>query len=177
MPAKVRPEKVEQVKIIRELVSGAQGVILADLTGLNVQEVTQFRSELKKCGDRIRVVKNTLARIALRETEYQDLVDYLVGPNAIIVSRKDIVETLKYVVDFQKEVGKGKLKVGKIGTQIYEAKDLVKIAKLPSLQESRAILVGVLQSPIMGLVGVLQNLLNGLVAVLEEIREKRKEEG
>ncbi len=172
-----RPEKVRQVEEIKHLLEGAQAVVLTDFTGLNVQELNELRHTLKRQGDALKVVKNTLARLAFQEKGLEVLNQYLVGPNAVVVARKDAVETLKALFSFKKEVGKGDIKVGVVDGQLYEAKDLERISKLPSLQDSRAQVVGVLMAPLSGLVYTLQGLLNTLVAVLEEIEKKRKEEG
>ncbi len=172
-----RPEKVQQVEEIKHLVEGAHAVVLTDFTGLNVQELSELRHTLKRRGDALKVVKNTLARLAFQEKGLGDLNPYLVGPNAVVVARKDAVETLKTLFGFSKEVGKGAIKVGIVDGQLYETKDLERISKLPSLQDSRAQVVGILMAPLSGLVYTLQGLLNTLVAVLEEIEKKRKEEG
>ncbi len=172
-----RPEKVQQVEEIKHLLEGAQAVVLTDFTGLNVQELSELRRTLKRRGDALKVVKNTLARLAFQEKGLEVLNPYLEGPNAVVVARSDAVETLKALFGFNKEVGKGAIKVGVVDGQLYETQDLERISQLPSLQDSRAQVVGILMAPLSGLVYTLQGLLNTLVAVLEEIEKKRKEEG
>ena len=172
-----RPEKVQQVEEIKHLLEGAQAVVLTDFTGLNVQELSELRRTLKRRGDALKVVKNTLARLAFQEKGLEVLNPYLEGPNAVVVARSDAVETLKALFGFNKEVGKGAIKVGVVDGQLYETQDLERISQLPSLQDSRAQVGGILMAPLSGLVYTLQGLLNTLVAVLEEIEKKRKEEG
>lgn len=173
----VKPYKVEAVNSLKKLMEEARGVLLIDFTGLDAHETVELRRRIKKTHGIMKVIKNTLARIALQESRLEMLRDFLVGPNAFIVAYEDPLETLKTITEFQREFEKVEIKAGIIDDVVYSQKDLERIAKLPPLSESRANLVGVLEGNLYQLVWVFDGLLNGLVTVLNQIEDARKEEG
>lgn len=170
-----KPEKIQKVQALKEMVEPAQALFLMDFTGLSVPEITELRRKLKEKKAVLKVVKNTLARRALQESGHERITEFLVGPNALLIAYEDVVEPVKVVFDFTKEVGKGKLRVGEIQGQVLEEADLENLSKLPPLSEMRAKAVGALLSPLSGLVGTLQSLLSSLVWTLEALRQKREE--
>lgn len=171
-----KPEKTEVVKNLKEILKGAKGIYLADFTGLSVPEITELRKRLKEKGYIFKVVKNTLARIALEELGKSHINEFLVGPNALVVSYNDVVEPVKIFFNFKKEYQKIELKVGLIDDRVLKAKELDALSKLPGLDELRVKIVGTLQSPIYGLVFQLKGLLNSLVWTLEALKKKKEEE-
>lgn len=173
----VKPHKVEAVNSIKGLVEDARGVLLIDFTGLNAHETVEFRRRIKRNKGIMRVIKNTLARIALQESKIKGLKDFLVGPNAFIVAYEDPIEILRTIIEFQREFEKVKIMAGVIDDVLYGAEDLDRIAKLPPLSESRANLVGVLEGNFYQLIGMLEGLFNSLITTLSQIQDIRKEEG
>ncbi len=171
----VKPHKIEAVNSIKKLIEDAKGVLLIDFTGLNAHETVEFRRRIKRNKGLMKVVKNTLARIALQNSKSEGLKEYLIGPNAIVVAYEDPVGTLKTVTEFQKEFEKVRIKAGVIEDVLYSSEDLEKIAKLPPLPESRANLVGVLEGNLYQLVWTLEGLLNNLITILNQIEDSRKE--
>lgn len=170
-----RPEKVQKVQALKEMVEPAQALFLLDFTGLSVPEITELRKKLREKKAVLKVVKNTLARRALQETGHRKITEFLVGPNALVIAYEDVVEPIKVVFDFAKEVGKGQLRVGEVQGEVLEGKDLERLSKLPPLSEMRAKAVGALSAPLYGLVNTLQGLLTSLVWTLEALRQKREE--
>lgn len=175
MTSKLKKEKEEIVKGLRELVKQSEGVLLGDFTGIPVNEFNSLRRDLKRMGAKIKVAKNTFLRIAFSGTDYEVLNDYLKGSNMLITIPVDLVKVVKYLVDYKKEKGKEIYKVLKYGRKVVVGKDIERIAKLPSLEETRAMLVGYLTQPLGNLVGVLQGVLFNLVYVLEELKSRREE--
>jgi large subunit ribosomal protein L10 len=171
-----KPEKIEAVKNLKEMLKDAKGVYLADFTGLTVPEITELRKRLKEKGYIFKVIKNTLARTAFEELGKTQINQFLVGPNALLVSHDDVVEPVKIFFEFKKEFQKSELKVGFIEDRILEAKELEALSKLPGLSELRAKIVGALQSPLYGLVYHLKGLLSSLVLTLESLKKKKEEE-
>ncbi len=171
----VKPEKVKKVEEIKELLKDAKGFYFADFTGLTVAEITDLRRRLREKNARMKVVKNTMTRRALEELGYEGFSEILVGPNALIVAYEDVVEPLKSIFEFKKEVNKTQLKVGYVDGELYDEKGLEKLSKLPSKDKLRAQVVGTLQAPIYGLVWRLKGMLTSFVVVLNEIKKKKEE--
>jgi len=174
----VKPEKIQEVEQIKEILKDAKAVYLSDFTHLTVAEINELRRKLKEKNALYKVIKNTRARFAFEALGYKDLIPYLEGPNALLVAYEDEIEPLKVFFDFKKEVGKGVLKVGELEGRIYEERDLESLSKLPGKKELQAKLVMGLNSVFYRLVNALNWPLSSLVWTLESIKKtKEKEEG
>jgi len=171
-----KPEKIDAVKNLKEVLKDAKGIFLTDFTGLSVPEITELRRRLKEKGYIFKVIKNTLARMALEELGKSHINEFLIGPNALVISYDDIVEPIKIIFDFKKEYQKSELKVGLVDDKVLNEDELETLSKLPGINELRAKVVGTLQSPIYGLVYQLKGLLNTLVWTLEALKKKKEEE-
>ena len=171
-----KPEKTKKVEELKEMLKDAKGLYFADFTGLTVPEITELRRRMKEKNVVFKVIKNTLMRIALDELGYTEIKEMVVGPNAIVVSYEDPIESIKILYNFRKEFEKGDVKVGYIEGMVLGKEDLEKLAKLPGKDELRAKVVGALSGPLYMLVLSLNGLLNKLVWTLEAIK-KAKEEG
>lgn len=152
-------------------------MICLDFRGVNVGQITAFRSQLQEASGTYRVVKNTLARRAITETTFQDLGQFLVGPTGIVFCPGDPMESAKVVKKFVGETnGALKIKGGIVDGTIFDAKGIEKVATLPSRQELLAQFVAGLQSPISGLVGTLEGVVREFVYTLQAIADKRESE-
>jgi large subunit ribosomal protein L10 len=172
-----RPEKVEKVRELKEMMKDAEAILMLDFTGLNVAEMTELRNRLKKRNIVFRVVKNTLARIAVEELGLGEMTSLLVGPNSIVVTREDPVEPIKIIQAFESEFKKTKFKGGFLFGKLLGPEEIEKLGKLPPKDELRAKTLGVLLGPINGLLWALKGLQTKLVLVLSSIKEgKEKEE-
>lgn len=171
----VKEYKIERVKNIKEKIEKAEGFYLADYSGLTVAEFSELRKKLREVESKIVVTKNTMAVIALKEVGKESLVKYLEGPNAIVYSYSDAVQTLKTVIDFFKEVKKGRVKAGEIDGEIVEGESIEKIAKLPGKKELQAQVVGGLNSLLYRLVYAINWPIYSFVNVLEQIRKEKEE--
>lgn len=171
-----RPEKIEEVKKLKELLKDSKAIYLADFTGLTVSEITELRKRLKEKGYIFKVVKNTLMKIALNEVGKEGITEFLVGPNAIIVTYDDVVEPVKIVYEFQKEFQKASIKTGLLEDKVLKKEEIDALSKLPGLGELRAKVVGSLKSPMAGLVFTLKGVISSLVLTLQTIKKKKEEE-
>jgi len=149
--------------------------ILTDYQGLNVQEITELREKMHKMGCEFKVVKNTLARLALKNLNLENLTEYLQGPTAIALETSDIISPTKALVDFSRQHEKLRIKAGFLEGHVILAKEVENLAELPSKEVLVAQLCRGLETPIVRLCGVLQGVIRNLIAVLDGIRKKRAE--
>jgi large subunit ribosomal protein L10 len=129
-------------------------VVVTQQFGLTVQEVTALRSEMRAEGANFRVTKNRLAKIALQGTKFEPLSDTFTGPTAIAVS-EDPVAAAKVAVGFANKNDKLTIVGGALGEKVLGIDDVKALAKLPSLDELRGTIVGLLQAPAGNIVGVM----------------------
>ena len=168
--------KETAVQELRDRLAASHNLFLTDYAGLTVEEITKLRGELRKDGNTYAVVKNTLFRIAAGDLAKQ-LESFLAGPTGIVFAGEDPVAPAKALKTFSDATKKVSVKAAYIDGQIVDAKQVARLASLPSKQELIAKLVGSLASPLRGLVTVLSGNQSGLVRVLNQIREQREAAG
>ncbi|HEV3156707.1 MAG TPA: 50S ribosomal protein L10 [Candidatus Baltobacteraceae bacterium] len=164
-------KKAATVEELRSRLKRAHHLILTDPTGLTVEEITKLRGELRKDGTTYAIVKNTLFSIAA-DDELRKLVhSYLAGATGVIFTGADPVAPAKALKRFEdiKTVG---IKAAVIDGKLLDAAQVAVLAELPSRDELRAKVVGILASPLRGIVGVLAANPSGLVRILSA-REKQ----
>ena len=149
-----RNEKVELVASLHQTLSETACVVVTQQVGMNVDEVEQLRSAMREAGTNYKVTKNRLARLALKGTQYEGLDQSFSGPTAIATS-DDPVATVKAAVKFAKENEKFSIVTGSIEGSVLSMDELKRLAELPSFDELRAKIVGLLKTPAMNLVGIL----------------------
>ena len=171
-----RPEKEIIVTEIEEMLSSAQGIYLADYKGLNVEQISDLRNKLREASVTFKVVKNTLARRSVDQVGLDDLKQYLTGPTAMAFCLADPVLGAKILSDFKKKNEQLDLKACVFDNEVYDKNYIDKIANLPSAEQVKAQVVGVISAPLRSTVGVLNNLLTSMVIVLSEIKKQRESE-
>ncbi len=150
-----RSEKKQYVEHVNAELKSSQSAVVVHYQGLTVAEVTSLRGKMRAAGGSFQVTKNTLTKLALKETEYENLTDLLTGPTAIGYSA-DPVAAAKTLVEFAKTNEKLKVLGGAFGTQKLDVKGVETLAKMPSLDELRAKIIGILSTPATRVAGVLQ---------------------
>lgn len=169
---KSRAEKEAIVRELKEKFEGAQAAVLTDYRGMNVAEATNLRKKLREAGCEFKVVKNTLARLAARQTGLEGLAPYLEGPLAIAFS-KDPVAPAKILYEFIRENKKMEIKAGVLEGNIIDAGKVKELAELPSREILLAKVLGGMQAPLSGFVSVLSGTLRSFVYALEAVRKQR----
>jgi large subunit ribosomal protein L10 len=169
-----RTEKDTSISELRGLLGQAQAVVLTDFRGMTVAEMTELRGLLRKQAVQYRVVKNTLARIAVQDGALKELSRYLEGPTAVAVSRKDPVAPSKILSAWARGRDKFQIKAGVVEGRIVSAADVIALGNLPPREVLLGRMAGVLQAPIQGLVTVLSASLRGLAVALNQVREQRE---
>ena len=148
-----REEKAELIGELKGVFDSTSLVVMTHYSGLNVQDMTDLRNKVREAGASFKVTKNRLAKIALEGTQYSGLADAFKGPTAIAHS-DDPVAAAKAAVEFAKKNDKLVILGGSLGAQLLDANGVKSLADLPSLDELRGKLVGLLQAPAGKLVGV-----------------------
>ncbi|MFO7611808.1 MAG: 50S ribosomal protein L10 [Clostridia bacterium] len=172
---KILEMKKLQVREIAEKMSGAGSIVLADYRGLSVEQDTALRTKMREEGIEYKVVKNNIIRHAIEGTPLEGLMEYLVGPTAVAMS-KDEVATAKIMFKFAKDIEAFELKVGVVSGTVIGLDGIEKLAKMPSKEELIAKMLGSMNSPITGLVNVLSANIRGLAVALNAIIEQKQNE-
>jgi large subunit ribosomal protein L10 len=141
-----RNEKAEVVAQLRETLSGAGAVVVTRNLGLTVAQSTVLRNKMRDAGASYKVTKNRLAKIALEGTAYTGLNDLLTGPTGLATS-DDAVTAAKIVVEFAKTTDKIEIVGGAMGDTVLDVAGVKALAELPSLDELRAKIIGLVQAP------------------------------
>lgn len=170
----IRPEKEAIVAEIKEKLAGAKSAVVADYRGLTVAEVTELRKKLREAGVEYKVYKNTLVRLAAKETGLEGIIEYLTGPNAIAFGMQDPVTPAKILSQFAKDHKNLEIKAGILEGKILDFDGIKALAELPSKEVLVAKLLGTLQAPIVGLLNVLNGPSRKLVYALEAIRKQKE---
>ena len=134
--------------------SSNESVMIAQYQGLNVNELDELRKELREKGILFKVTKNRITKIAIKETPVKDLEKYFSGPTAAAIS-SDPISTAKILTKFAKSHDKLKIVAGFMDGKVLNREEVAIIATLPSLDEARAKIVGILASPAQKLVSIL----------------------
>jgi len=150
-----RTEKREFVAGLNQALTATQMIVVTRNAGLTVAEATDLRRKMGAAGATYKVAKNRLAHLALEGTRFEGIKPLLKGPTALAWST-DPVAVAKTAVEFAKTNEKFVLVGGALGTQTLDAAGVKALAELPSLDELRARLVGMISTPATRIAGVLQ---------------------
>ena len=170
-----RKEKELFVNELTDTLRTNNNFILADYKGLNVEEMTDLRNRMRKIGCELKVVKNTLARLVMKNLDLENLIEYLRGPTAIALEKTDIIATTKTLVDFSRQHQNLRIKAGFLEGHVILPQEVESLAKLPSREVLLGQLCRSLQGPIVRFCGVLQGIVRNLVFLLDVIRKKKSE--
>jgi large subunit ribosomal protein L10 len=141
-----RAQKSEQVAQLKQTFSETSVVVVTRNLGLTVAQSTALRNRMRDAGASYKVTKNTLTLIALEGTPYAPIGDLLTGPTALATS-SDPVAAAKVAVDFAKTTDRFEIVGGAMGDTVLDVAGVRALAELPSLDELRARIVGLIQAP------------------------------
>lgn len=140
-------DKQSVVAEVHAVATTAQAAVAAHYRGLSVSKMTALRARARQQGVYVRVVKNTLARKAVQGTEFECLSGLLKGPTVLAFSQDEPGAAARIVKEFAKDNEALVAVALAIGGQVYPPSDLGRVASLPTLNEARAMLLGLLQAP------------------------------
>jgi large subunit ribosomal protein L10 len=173
MPTEAKRKEIDTL-VEKAKASGA--IYVVEYRGLTVSKSTNVRKQIRSAGGEMKVTKNTLMRIALRESGKPTADGIDEGPNAYVFAYGDVAAVAKALRDFAKERGNEALviKGGIMGSKLLSKDQVMALADLPSRDVLLAQLLGVMNGPIRGLVTVLSGPSRGLVTALSQIKEQKE---
>jgi large subunit ribosomal protein L10 len=163
-------KKIDTVAELKDRIERATLLASADYRGLRVKEMVEMRRRLREAGLEVRVVKNTLLRLAANESGQPDLLEIIEGPTALAMSFGDVIEAAKALSGYAQGAPAGfGLRGGFMDGRVLTAQDLRDLVKLPPKPALLAQFMGQMQSPLAGFVGLLDAPLRELVVLMQSL--------
>ena len=141
-----REEKTELLNALHEVFSNAESVVITEYLGLTVAEADELRNKVRAVGASLRVTKNRIARLAVKDTKFEGLADLFKGPVAMAYA-SDPISACKACVEFAKNNEKLVIVGGALSEKALTLNEIKELAAIPSMDELRAKLVGLIQAP------------------------------
>ena len=139
-------QKEEEVNDLVERMKDAKLILFADYRGINVEDVTKLRANLRKTNSEYKIVKNNISRRALEKCGIEELNEAVEGPTAVIIGHEDYLEPAKAIYEYTKDHDFYKIKGGVVEGKVMTAEEIITLAKLPS----RETLIGMLAGGLLG---------------------------
>ena len=149
-----RIEKTNYINNLKKDLEANNAMVVYHYEGLNVNQLDELREKMRAAGALLKVTKNRITKLALKETSYSEAENLFTGPTGVALS-KDPITLAKILVNFQKTNDKLKIVGGIMDTKLLAPSDVAEIATLPTLDEARAKIVGILQAPQQKLLSIL----------------------
>ena len=165
--------KEDKISSMKEKIDKAQVAIVTEYKGYTVEEITKLRRALQKEDGDYMVTKNTLAKIAIKDTPYEVLADTLKGPIALAFGFGDQVAPAKALSNFIKDAKKGEILAAAMDGKLLSAAEAKALANLPSKAEIYAKMLGCINSPASGIVGGINGVMSALVRAVAAVRDQK----
>ncbi len=165
--------KSEKIDAIKSKIEKAQVALITEYKGYTVEEITNLRRELQKQGGDYMVTKNTLAKVAIKGTEYEVMTDMMKGPVAIAFGFEDQVSPAKVVSKFIKDSKKGEILGAVLEGNLLSAGEAKALANLPSKEELYAKMLGSINSPATGLTLGINGIMAALTRAVAAVRDQK----
>lgn len=166
-----KQQKHDRVDALRQELAGIDGLIVAEYRGLTMNEVQTLRAAVRKMDGKVRVVKNTLARLSVKGTSLEAVGDKLVGP-VLIAYGKDLAGPAKAIVSVLKDLPKLVVTGGVLSGRVLSSDDITALSKLPGRDQMRAMLLGTFNAVPTKFVGTLAGVPRGIMNVLNARKEQ-----
>lgn len=166
-----RVEKQESIEEIKSLVESNSTAVIVHYKGLTVAQIDVLRGQMRNCNAQIKVIKNSLAKLAVANTNSKELGSLLTGPTAIVVSN-DPVAVAKNLTKFAKENASLVLLGGMVDNQFVDKKAIAMLSEMPSKDELRAKIIGLLNAPATKLVRLVSTPAAQLARVVDAYSKK-----
>jgi large subunit ribosomal protein L10 len=166
-------QKEQELANLKEKMAKATQILIADHTGINVEELTQLRRKLKEAKSEFRVSKNTLLRLAAKDSDFAVLDEFFIGPTAIIFGYDDPSVPAKIIYDSIKDTEKPRFKAYYADGKVFGLETLKKIALLPPRNVVMSMLIGTVQGPISQFISVLDAAAREFIGTVDALAKKR----
>ena len=165
--------KQDKVSLIKEKIDKAQVAIVTEYKGYSVEEITNLRRALQKEDGDYMVTKNTLAKLAVKDTPYEVLTESFQGPIAIAFGFGDQVAPAKTLSKFIKDTKKGEIVAAAMDGKLLSAEEAKALATIPSKEEIYAKMLGCVNSPATGIVGSINAVMASLTRAVAAVRDQK----
>ena len=167
-------DKVQKENYIKEMTAqfeNSEAVLVTHYQGLSVKQLDDLRKQMREHGIKFQITKNRITKLALKDTKCKNLTDLFTGPTAVALS-KDAITSAKILTKFSKENKSLKILGGIMGDEILDIAGVANVATLPTLEEARAKIVGILTTPAQKIISIL--LAPGAkIAILAHAKSKK----
>ncbi len=167
-----KQKRSDRIAALKEIFQRVEGGVLTDFRGLNMQQMTDLRRRFRARGVSYLVIKNTLTRIAVDGTNYQDLKQLLAGPTAIAYTSEDPITPAQVAAEFAKDHEAFSLKGGFMEGQVLNQQEIMEVSKLAGVKELKAQFLSVLNGPSQKLLGVFNGVPQKFLGVLKAQAEQ-----
>ena len=149
-----KDKKKEYINEMSSQFDKSEAVIVAHYQGLTVSQLDELRTQMRKHGIQFKITKNRITKLALENTRCKELSNLFTGPTAVALSQ-DAITSAKILTNFSKDNQNLKILGGIMGKDILDVAGVKNVATLPSLEEARAKIVGILRSPAQKIASIL----------------------
>jgi len=167
-------DKKAIVAEVAEIASSAYSAVAAEYRGLTVAEMTELRVKARAAGVYLRVVRNTLAKLAVADTDFECMQDGLTGPLVLAFAQDEPGASARVIGDFAKDNDKLQVKLVAFGGELLDPSELGALAKMPTREEALSMLVGVMQAPVTKFVRTMAEPAGKFVRTVAAIRDQKQ---
>lgn len=168
-------DKKQIVSEVNKAASSALSAVLADYRGVDVADMTALRKNARENKVYLRVVRNTLLKRAIAETELECIQEVLSGPTILALSDEDPGAPARVMKDFAKENDEFEIKALSVGGKLLEASQIDVLAKLPTLDQARSILMSVMLAPVTKLALMMNEVPSKVTRAVAAVRDQKQE--
>ena len=172
----IRQEQKQQiVQEVNAAAAAAMSAVLADYRGVAVEDMTRLRRDARANKVTLRVVRNTLLRRAVADTEFECITEALTGPTLLALSEEDPGAAARLLKAFAADHEHFSIKALSVGGRLLQAQDIDKLANLPSREQALAMLMGTMLAPVAALARALADIPGRTVRTLAAVRDQKRE--